>query len=235
MSESKEITTTYEINGVEINLTNSMVRKYLTRTTRSDIVASDQEIMMFLRLCKYQKLNPFLNEVYLVKMSNDFPATIITSKDVFIKRASKHPFYVGKKAGIVIQKENGETEKREGGIVKSKEIILGGWCDVYRKDYEHPITIEVGFDEYARRKKTGELMKNWANMPATMIRKVAVAQALREAFPEDFTGLYVEEEMDKTNSINAIKEEKSNIVESFLSPKNEGETIEGELEEGKEE
>ena len=39
-------------------------------------------------------------------------------------------------------------------------------------------------------------------MPATMIRKTAMVQALREAFPETLGGLYIAEEqgVDETNS-----------------------------------
>ncbi len=38
-------------------------------------------------------------------------------------------------------------------------------------------------------------MSNWAAKPGTMIRKVALVQALREAFPEDLQALYDAEEM----------------------------------------
>ena len=35
----------------------------------------------------------------------------------------------------------------------------------------------------------------WAKMPATMIRKVALMQALREAFADDLAGMYDSSEM----------------------------------------
>jgi hypothetical protein len=45
----------------------------------------------------------------------------------------------------------------------------------------------------------------WASKPTTMIRKVALSQALREAFPDDMGGLYepeeintIEDELDET-------------------------------------
>lgn len=50
---------------------------------------------------------------------------------------------------------------------------------------------EVSFAEY----NTGK--SNWTKIPATMIRKVAICHALREAFPEDLGGLYGSEEMDQ--------------------------------------
>ena len=37
--------------------------------------------------------------------------------------------------------------------------------------------------------------------PATMIRKVAVVQALREAFPDRFQGLYAQEEFQNISDV----------------------------------
>ena len=54
--------------------------------------------------------------------------------------------------------------------------------------------MEVSFDEYAGRKKDGSLNSQWSKKPATMIRKVAQVQALREAFPSNLAGLYTAEE-----------------------------------------
>jgi uncharacterized protein CbrC (UPF0167 family) len=39
----------------------------------------------------------------------------------------------------------------------------------------------------------------WKTMPATMIRKVAIVQALREAFPETLSGMYSEDEIIDSN------------------------------------
>ena len=41
----------------------------------------------------------------------------------------------------------------------------------------------------------------WASKPGTMIRKVAVAQALREAFPEANSQLYAPEEMGEASEV----------------------------------
>ena len=58
-----------------------------------------------------------------------------------------------------------------------------------------PIESSVSFDEYVGRKSNGEINSQWKSKPATMIRKVALVQALREAFPDDFSGMYAGEEM----------------------------------------
>ena len=50
-------------------------------------------------------------------------------------------------------------------------------------------------------KKDGTLNSQWASKPATMIRKVAVVQALRDAFPDDFGAMYSPEEMGEVNEV----------------------------------
>jgi hypothetical protein len=66
---------------------------------------------------------------------------------------------------------------------------------VFRKDRSTPFRNEVTLTEYERRKKDGSLMSSWRSMPATMIRKVPLVQSLREAFPDEFGGMYSPEEM----------------------------------------
>ena len=51
------------------------------------------------------------------------------------------------------------------------------------------------------KKKSGEVNSQWSGKPATMIRKVAVAQILKEAFPDENAGLYVPEEIPEATEI----------------------------------
>lgn len=152
--------------------------------------ATDQDIAFAMALCQAQKLNPFTKDVHIIKYGNA-PAQIITSKDVFSKRANANPNYEGFEAGVVVL-SNGKIIHREGSAVykAANEQLLGGWCKVFVKG-KHPFYDEVTLDEYS----TGK--SNWAKMPATMIRKVAYVHCLREAFPDDFQGLYTPEEMGK--------------------------------------
>ena len=187
----------YEANGEKVKLSPNTVRNYLVSGGGN---VSDQEVVMFLNLCKYQHLNPFLREAYLIKYGNS-PATIVTGKDVFIKRAKRNPSFAGKQSGIIVQTEDGNVIDREGTFHLTEEKIVGGWAKVFVKGYEHPEYASVSFDEYAGRKSNGELNNQWASKPATMIRKVALVQALREAFPEDFNGLYAQEEKPETSEV----------------------------------
>ena len=189
----------YDSNGEKVKLSPATVRNYLVNGGGN---VTDQEVMMYLTLCRYQHLNPFLKEVYLIKYGSS-PATIVTGKDLFMKRASRNPNYAGKKAGIIVMnKESGEIDEREGTVyVKESEELIGGWAKVYIKGHEEPEYASVSFEEYAGRKSDGTLNSQWASKPATMIRKVALVQALREAFPEDFGGLYSPEEMGNSAAV----------------------------------
>ena len=151
---------------------------------------TNQEITMFLSLCKFAKLNPFLREVYLIKYGNN-PATMVVGKEVLLKRAMRSPKYEGMQAGIITVDADGNIKEREGTFVLDNETLVGGWAKVNVKGYVAPIYTSVSMKEYS----TGQ--SNWKTKPATMIRKVALAQALREAFPEENAALYDASEMDK--------------------------------------
>lgn len=173
----------FEVNGEPVKLSGKMVRDYLVS---GDAVVTDQEIVMFMQLCKYQKLNPFLREAYLVKFG-DKPAQIITSKEAFMKRAESHPQYNGMKAGIIIER-NGEMIDIEGAVKLKDDKLVGGWAEVYRKDRELPVVVKISHSEFSKGQAT------WNQMPLNMIRKTAIVNAMREAFPDNLGSMYTEEE-----------------------------------------
>lgn len=168
-------------------ITAETVKKYICP------LADDKELTMFLALCKKQNLNPFLNDIYLVKYAQGQKASMVVAKDVFLKRANKQPDYRGFKAGIIVDRKE-DIIYQDGAFMLPTDKILGGWCEVYRENKE-PLRIEVSFDEYKGVTKAGQLNRQWASKSATMIRKVAVVQAHREAYPEEFQGLYDESEL----------------------------------------
>lgn len=188
--ETERGITEYECGGQMVKLSPAIIRHYLVNGSGA---VTDQEVMMFLTLCKFQKLNPFLREAYLIKYGNQ-PATIVTGKEAFLKRAMRNPNYAGHEAGVVVTiDETGEYIERVGAIVLDGETLVGGWAKVHIKGWAVPFVVTVSFDEYCL-KKDGKPASNWATRPATMIRKVALVQALREAFPDDLGGLYTAEE-----------------------------------------
>lgn len=173
---------------------------------------TDKECMTFAALCKSHKLDPFVREAYLVKYG-DKPAQMIVGKDFWMKQAGAHPQFDGMEAGVTVATKEGLV-RREGSLVgNTTERLVGGWARVYRKDRQHPSFAEVAFDEYS----TGKSMWRPAEQggkPATMIRKTAVVQALREAFPETFAGLYDSSEM----GINELREQEPVETQAEVAP-----------------
>lgn len=208
--EEKTLVKYQDGKGQEIVLSEEIVRKYLVQGNGK---VTNQEIMMFLALCKYQKLNPFLREIYLIKYSDTLPASMVTGKETFLKRAIHNPKYQGHETGI---SEDGKK----------------AWAKVYVAGYQVPIACEVDYIEYVGKNREGQINKMWREKPKTMLKKVALVQALREAFPEDFGGMYSVEE------INAVQEEtlpKNEVViteefdEMSQQPKNDEKIIDPDI------
>jgi len=182
--KDKELMATdFDVNGQSVKLNANTVKNFLVSGNGK---ITDQEALMFISLCKYQHLNPFLNEAYLVKFGNS-PAQQIVSKDAFMKRAEANKEYDGLKAGCIV-KRNDDIKYTNGAFTLDTDKILGGWAEVYRKDRKEPIHIEISSKEFSKGQAT------WKQMPANMIRKTAIVNALREAFPTDLGAMYTEED-----------------------------------------
>ncbi len=190
----------YLADGEEVKLSFNTVKNYLVRGHADKV--SNQEVVMFINLCKYQKLNPFLNEAYLVKFGES-AAQIVVGKEAFMKRAEESKEYAGFKAGIIV-KRGEKVINEEGTFMMPGDTLLGGWCEVYRRDREYPILSRVSLTEYNKSQST------WKSMPSTMIRKTAIVQALREAFPKDLGAMYAEEEVVKATPQQEVEQNANN-------------------------
>ena len=178
---------TYEVAGQEVKLSYSIVRKYLTKGN-ADV--TDQELVQFISVCKFNKLNPFLNEAYLIKFKSargDGNAQMIVSKEALFKRAEACDQYDGIEAGIIVLRGDNVVEL-EGCFRQAKDVLLGGWAKVYRKDRRVPTVSKVNLSEYDKGNSI------WNEKKATMISKIAKVQALREAFPSQLGAMYAKEE-----------------------------------------
>lgn len=196
---ANELAVRYTVGEEEIALDVQTVKSYLV-TGKVDLV-TDQEILFYMKICKAQGLNPFIKDAYLVKYDAGQPAQIIVGKDAFTKRADAMPECRGWMAGVCVVDKSGQYIEREGSVVLPSETLVGGWCSVEKEGWEHPFKHTVSLKEYNTGKST------WAKMPATMIRKVALVQALRDAFPAAFQGMYDSAEIstEEPVSVNSTK------------------------------
>jgi phage recombination protein Bet len=182
---ANELVTTYDTALGPVSISPETVKKYLKRGN-ADL--TDQEIFLFINLCKYQKLNPFTGEAYAIKFGSEFQ--MVVGYEKYKNRADENPNYLGREQGIVVQRGN-EIVKKEGECLYTGEKLIGGWCKVHyvRNGREVVAYKEPSLSEYDKQQA------NWKTKPCMMIVKVAVSQALRDAFPKDFEGLYIAEEI----------------------------------------
>lgn len=205
----------YMVRDEEVKLSGAIVKKYLTR---GNAKVTEQEVIMFMNLCRFQKLNPFLNEAYLVKFGGE--AQIITGKEAFMKRAEESKELDGIQAGIIVQRGDKQLEV-EGTFMAPGDKLLGGWAKVYRTDKKFPYYQSVPLSEYDKKQSV------WKDKPSTMIRKVALVQALREAFPTNLGGLYTEDEMPgKSIDVQVEETIKDNANQEFIDIETEFEVLE---------
>lgn len=211
MSENKKVALmdkemVYTIGEEEVKLTANIVRNYIAKGTKQ---ITDREAIIFMNLCKYRKLNPFLNEAYIVKFGEE--AQIVAGKEAVMRKAEESPRYRGHRAGIIVIR-NKEPLELEGSFKLPTDTLVGGWAQVFVEGKE-PIVEKVSLAEYNKNQST------WKSMPSTMIRKVALVQALREAFPTEVGMLYSSEELGVNEG--KIKETQIEIKEEIKEEANQ--------------
>lgn len=165
--------------------------------------ATDAEIVMFLGLCQAEQLDPRRKEIYLVKYGTD-PAAMIIAIESYLKVAESRENYFGHEAGIILKKKDQAPEFRIGEILydDERDALAGGWARVYLKDRpQHPVYSSVNLQEYQKFTKEGKLTHFWKSAPAAQIRKVALAHALKEAFPSRFAQTVTEGEYETTEDV----------------------------------
>jgi len=131
--------------------------------------ATEKEVYMALNIIKSYSLNPFKREVHIIKYGNS-PAQVIVGYEVYLKRAER-------------------TGQLNGWDVTADEN--SATCTIYRKDWDKPLVWTVAKAEFDK----GQAI--WKSMPEFMLKKVAIAQAFRLAFPDELGGMpYTREEVD---------------------------------------
>lgn len=191
----------YTVGEEEVKLTGSIVKNFIAKGNKA---VTDREIVIFMNLCKYRKLNPFLNEAYLVKFGEE--AQIVAGKEALMRKAEESPRYKGHRAGIIVVREK-EIVELEGCFKLQTDVLVGGWAQIFVEGKEYPVVAKVALTEYNKGQST------WKAMPSTMIRKVALVQALREAFPTEVGALYSKEELgvDESKIVDVQHEVKEEI------------------------
>jgi phage recombination protein Bet len=187
---------------------------------------NEQEFDLFIEICKHQGLDPFRKQIYafVFKKSRSTKGNDGQWRDVEERQLAPVTSIDGYRSKAArcgdYRPDDQEPTFEYGEAAKSQETNPLGIvkCTVrafkFGPDKQwYPCVGTVFWDEFAPIIEDGKWednkfigngkmvldkkKPNWRRMPRTMIDKCAEAKALRKGWPEEMSGLYVQEEMDK--------------------------------------
>ena len=181
----------------------------IRRTVAAD--TTDDEFNVFINMCARLGLDPLRRQAYALVYSKDNAKrrkmSIIVGIDGFRAVAARTGCY--RPDDDEPKYELDESQKGPAnplGLVKATVKIFqhshGAWFPVSGTAYWSefaPIKEEWVENDEGKRRPTGKKAPEgkWATMPRLMLAKCAEAQALRKAWPDDFSNVYAPEEMDQ--------------------------------------
>lgn len=153
--------------------------------------ATNDELQLFLYTAKRSGLDPLARQIYCIHRSVKLPngqygkkMTVQTSIDGFRVIAERSGLYGGQGEPIFDYDDNGDPISCKISVFK------------FRGDVRYEAAVGVAFfSEYAQTDRNGNLTGLWASKKRIMLQKVAESLALRKAFAQDLSGLYISEEM----------------------------------------
>ncbi len=192
-----------------------LIRRTVAKDCDRDSKGTDLhlgEFDLFIENCKALKLSPLRRQIYAFVFHKDDPAkrqlTIVTSINGYRSIAERTGNYRPGPTETVLSNSAADALTNPIGISHATATVYkfshGAW---------HEVTETAYWSEFApikeiweNRQPTGRhhldpKKDNWRRMPRVMLEKCAEAKALRRAWPDDFAGVYTEDEMDRAHTI----------------------------------
>lgn len=142
----------------------------------NNIKLSEQQKTLFKWIAKSFELNPFKREIYAVTYKDrdwNINLSIVTGYQTYIDKAT---------ASWLLDWREVNTDYKDNQISWATIVI-------YRKDMRHPFKRSVSLNEFVGTKKDWSMTQMWSKMPEFMIKKVAIWQWFRLAFPNELWGI----------------------------------------------
>lgn len=162
---------------------------------------SDNELALFLEVCKSSGLNPFQRQIYAVMRSvntKDARGNWVNEKRMVIQTGIDGYRLIAARSGVHAGTSDAEygAENKAGypawARVTVRKLMPGG----HIADF----TATARWEEYCQTTKDGKPSGQWPKMPYLMLGKCAEALALRKAFPAELSGVYTAEEMSQADT-----------------------------------
>lgn len=180
----------------------------IRRTVAKDCDAA--ELDQFIHICRAVNLDPLRRQIYCFVFSKNNPQyrrmSIVTGIDGYRAIAERTKNYRPDCHAPRIEYDESLKSPATNplGIVRAEVTVYkhahGEWF---------PVIGEAYWEEFAPFKDSvlDPKKDNWRKMARVMIAKCAEAQALRKAWPDDFSGLEIQEEVDRRHTIDLTASE----------------------------
>ena len=171
--------------------------------------ASDDELALFLEVCKSTGLNPFQRQIYAVmrKSKTKRGREWVEEQKMVIQTGIDGYRLIAARSGVHAGTSDAEygPENKDGypewARVTVRKVMPGGVIADFTATARWKEYCQTK-DEYQGGEKTGRQVPSgqWPKMPFLMLGKCAEALALRKAFPAELSGVYTNEEMAQADS-----------------------------------
>lgn len=193
------------------------------RTVAKDCDAA--EFDQFIHICRAVRLDPLRRQIYAFVFNKHDPKkrqmTIVTSIAGYRAIADRTGAYRPGPTEVMTDVTMIDAATNPRGISHAIATVYkhshGEWHEVIETAYweEFAPLKEVWQDNQPTGKFALDAKKDgWRRMPRVMIEKCAEAKALRRAWPDDFAGLAMEDEIDKAMTIDATATELADMAAS---------------------
>ena len=165
---------------------------------------TQEEKLQFIEVAQAFRLNPFKREIHVaVYGEGEYRRmSIVVGYQVYLDRAERTGQLDGWRAWV------------EGQGEDMKALV-----EIHRKDWHSPFVHEVYWKEAVQRKRDGQPTSFWSKMPKFQLKKVAISQGFRLAFPSELGGMpYDPAELPDAESGMSATTFEAPVQESFTKP-----------------
>ncbi|MFZ3032284.1 MAG: phage recombination protein Bet [Candidatus Moraniibacteriota bacterium] len=165
--------------------------------------ATDDELNMFIQVCKGAQLNPFLRQVFLVRRwdskTGGEVGVIQVGIDGFRAVAEGSGAYAGNDDPLFAEEADVHVKDKAGKVTKTFKAPKMATVTVHKVigGTSYPFTATARWSEYYPGDRMGF---QWQARPYLMLGKCAEALALRKAFPKLLSGMYEAAELDNSQA-----------------------------------
>ena len=170
--------------------------------------APEGDLLVFRHVCQSTGLDPFRKQIYMIGRKTKVKYWNDQQKRQVEDWVMKYTIQTGidgfRKNGNAAAKREGDTVKEDGPYWQGADG--GGWTDVWLSDKPpaaakyvifrngEPKTGIAMYREFVQTAPGSDAPNSmWKKMPANQLAKCAEAQAWRRAYPDDFSGMQLED------------------------------------------